>query len=47
MIQQAVFQTLRAAPFMQEGGIVMTGKGYPDVATRELVKYFSDTLPEK
>ncbi|KZT11080.1 DNA topoisomerase IV, alpha subunit [Laetiporus sulphureus 93-53] len=27
-------------------GIIITGKGYPDVATRQLVKTLSDNLPD-
>ncbi|OCH93112.1 DNA topoisomerase IV alpha subunit [Obba rivulosa] len=48
--KEAVFQTLcrlniAAHPYMPGPGLLITGKGYPDVATRELVKTLSDNLP--
>lgn len=47
--QQAVFHTLCSADFLQHDqlphGIILTGKGYPDLSTRELVKRLSDDYP--
>ncbi|EGO00168.1 hypothetical protein SERLA73DRAFT_107163 [Serpula lacrymans var. lacrymans S7.3] len=48
--KDAVFQTLcrlqfASHPSLPGPGIIITGKGYPDVATRQLVKTFSDNLP--
>ncbi|TFK74062.1 DNA topoisomerase IV, alpha subunit [Pluteus cervinus] len=48
--KDAVFQTLcyyklSNFPSLPGPGIVITGKGYPDVATRHLVKTLSDNLP--
>ncbi|KAI0305516.1 Spo11/DNA topoisomerase VI subunit A [Multifurca ochricompacta] len=49
--KEAVFQTLRQLgfvrhPFSQPGtGIMITGKGYPDLATRQFAKKLSDSLP--
>lgn len=49
--KDAVFQTLarlgitRHAAFARRG-VVITGKGYPDIATRQLVKALSDNLPK-
>ncbi|KAI9442430.1 Spo11/DNA topoisomerase VI subunit A [Lactarius indigo] len=49
--KEAVFQTLRQLcfvrhPFSQRGtGVMITGKGYPDLATRQMVKMLSDNLP--
>ncbi|OCB86858.1 topoisomerase acting in meiosis [Sanghuangporus baumii] len=50
--KDAVFQTLRGSslthnPALSGPGILITGKGYPDLATRQLVKTFSDNMPEK
>lgn len=47
--EQAVFQTLcqlrlTSHPSLPGYGIMITGKGYPDVATRQLVKSLSDNL---
>ncbi|KAG8941222.1 endodeoxyribonuclease [Tulasnella sp. 424] len=47
----AVFQTLcrigfPCHPLLNCPGIIITGKGYPDVATRELVNTFSSEFPE-
>ncbi|PAV18857.1 topoisomerase acting in meiosis [Pyrrhoderma noxium] len=47
--KDAVFQTLRSAcltrhPLLPGPGLL--GKGYPDLATRQLVKTLSDNLPE-
>jgi hypothetical protein len=46
---QAVFQTLCASDLLKDNeignGVLLTGKGYPDLATRELVKRLSDDLP--
>lgn len=41
--KEAVFRTLCSGEAGK--GIVVTGKGYPDVATRELVKELSGALP--
>ncbi|KIO23022.1 hypothetical protein M407DRAFT_215523, partial [Tulasnella calospora MUT 4182] len=48
--KEAVFQTLcrlgfPCHPLLKGPGILITGKGYPDVATRELVNTFSKELP--
>ncbi|KAH9040040.1 Spo11/DNA topoisomerase VI subunit A [Lactarius pseudohatsudake] len=49
--KEAVFQTLRQLcfvrhPFSHRGtGVMITGKGYPDLATRQMVKMLSDNLP--
>ncbi|KAL6310487.1 DNA topoisomerase IV alpha subunit [Sparassis latifolia] len=48
--KEAVFQTLcrlklASHPALPGPGIIITGKGYPDVATRQLVKTLSDNLP--
>ncbi|KAN0129228.1 Spo11/DNA topoisomerase VI subunit A [Lactarius tabidus] len=49
--KEAVFQTLRQLcfvryPILQRGtGVMITGKGYPDLATRQMVKMLSDNLP--
>ncbi|TFK54363.1 DNA topoisomerase IV, alpha subunit [Heliocybe sulcata] len=48
--KEAVFQTLCRYKFASHAslpgrGILITGKGYPDVATRQLVKTLSDNLP--
>lgn len=50
IVSQAVFQTLYSSSFFQKNddvghGILLTGKGYPDVATRELLKRLSIDLP--
>ncbi|KAG8990999.1 endodeoxyribonuclease [Tulasnella sp. 427] len=49
--KEAVFQTLCRIGFPRHelligSGIIVTGKGYPDVATRELVNTFSNELPD-
>ena len=49
---QAVFQTLcrlgiTQHPLFPGPGILVTGKGYPDVATRQLVATLSDNLPDR
>ncbi|KAG1735094.1 Spo11/DNA topoisomerase VI subunit A [Suillus paluster] len=49
--KEAVFQTLCRFQFASHRslpgpGLIITGKGYPDVATRQLVKTLSDNLPE-
>ncbi|KAI5123661.1 hypothetical protein M0805_001691 [Coniferiporia weirii] len=49
--KDAVFQTLRSAgltshPSILGPGLLITGKGYPDLATRQLVKSLSDNMPE-
>ncbi|KII92348.1 hypothetical protein PLICRDRAFT_678286 [Plicaturopsis crispa FD-325 SS-3] len=49
--KDAVFQTLcrarlAAHPALPGPGLVITGKGYPDIATRELVCALADNLPE-
>ncbi|KAF5328710.1 hypothetical protein D9619_011718 [Psilocybe cf. subviscida] len=49
---QAVFQTLCRVKVarhenMPGSGIIITGKGYPDVATRHLVKSLADALPKR
>ncbi|KAG2032460.1 Spo11/DNA topoisomerase VI subunit A [Suillus americanus] len=48
--KEAVFQTLCRFQFASHQslpgpGLIITGKGYPDVATRQLVKTLSDNLP--
>ncbi|BGP16475.1 hypothetical protein JCM10213_007919 [Rhodosporidiobolus nylandii] len=47
--KEAVFQTLCTSPLLGDAnignGILLAGKGYPDLATRELVKRLSDELP--
>ncbi|KAI0042921.1 DNA topoisomerase IV, alpha subunit [Auriscalpium vulgare] len=48
--KEAVFQTLCRLHFVRDSslpgpGIMITGKGYPDIATRQLVKTLSDNLP--
>ncbi|KAG7091079.1 hypothetical protein E1B28_010136 [Marasmius oreades] len=48
--KDAVFQTLchhRLTALTAGKGIMITGKGYPDVATRQLVKTLSDCLPKR
>ncbi|KAJ7045799.1 DNA topoisomerase IV alpha subunit [Mycena alexandri] len=50
--KDAVFQTLcrlRLAthPSLPRRGIIITGKGYPDVATRQLVATLSECLPRR
>jgi meiotic recombination protein SPO11 len=49
---QAIFQTLAQVGFARNNafnqtGIVITGKGYPDVATRQLVNKLCNGLPER
>ncbi|KAH9057321.1 Spo11/DNA topoisomerase VI subunit A [Lactarius vividus] len=49
--KEAVFQTLRQLCFVRHPfshrrtGVMITGKGYPDLATRQMVKTLSDNLP--
>ncbi|KAJ7594564.1 DNA topoisomerase IV alpha subunit [Mycena floridula] len=48
--KDAVFQTLcrlgiTSHPSLPGPGLIITGKGYPDIATRHLVKMLSDCLP--
>ncbi|KAF8069998.1 topoisomerase acting in meiosis [Lyophyllum atratum] len=48
--KEAVFQTLcrlkfTCHPSLPGCGLIITGKGYPDVATRHLVKTLADALP--
>ncbi|KAL0956680.1 hypothetical protein HGRIS_002808 [Hohenbuehelia grisea] len=48
--KDAVFQTLckmkiTNCPDLPGRGLLITGKGYPDIATREIVKTLSDNLP--
>ncbi|KAF9268643.1 DNA topoisomerase IV, alpha subunit [Marasmius fiardii PR-910] len=48
--KDAVFQTLchhRLTALTPGKGIMITGKGYPDLATRQLVKTLSDCLPKR
>ncbi|KAF5326416.1 hypothetical protein D9611_000480 [Ephemerocybe angulata] len=50
--KEAVFQTLCRLgvadhPSMPGRGLIITGKGYPDVATRHLVKSLADALPKR
>ncbi|CAE6427164.1 unnamed protein product [Rhizoctonia solani] len=50
--KEAIFQTLCTLGFasVHESigrGIMITGKGYPDLATRQLVSVFSNELPER
>lgn len=46
---QAVFHSLAGSTLLDDdelgAGILLTGKGYPDLATRELLKRLSDELP--
>ncbi|CAE7079835.1 unnamed protein product [Rhizoctonia solani] len=49
--KEAIFQTLCTLGFASVHtsigkGIIVTGKGYPDLATRQLVSIFSDELPK-
>jgi len=49
--KEAVFQTLcrhkfTRHPSLPGHGLIITGKGYPDVATRQLVRTLSDNLPD-
>ncbi|KAI0312313.1 Spo11/DNA topoisomerase VI subunit A [Amylostereum chailletii] len=49
--KEAVFQTLCSLHFTNEPslpgpGLLITGKGYPDLATRQLVATLSNNLPE-
>ncbi|BGP48432.1 endodeoxyribonuclease [Rhodotorula kratochvilovae] len=47
--KDAVFHSLAASSLLNDAelgnGILLTGKGYPDLATRELLKRLSDALP--
>ncbi|KAL8281123.1 hypothetical protein RQP46_006481 [Phenoliferia psychrophenolica] len=48
--KEAVFQSLCAPAFLQDTmgslhGVLLTGKGYPDLSTRELIKRLSDDYP--
>ncbi|KAN0091017.1 Spo11/DNA topoisomerase VI subunit A [Tylopilus felleus] len=50
--KEAVFQTLCRLQFTRYPGLpgcglIITGKGYPDIATRQLVRTLSDNLPEE
>ncbi|KAI6113212.1 Spo11/DNA topoisomerase VI subunit A [Pisolithus croceorrhizus] len=50
--KEAIFQTLcqlnfTKHPSLPGPGLIVTGKGYPDVATRRLVKMLSDKLPQR
>ncbi|KAI6046207.1 Spo11/DNA topoisomerase VI subunit A, partial [Pisolithus marmoratus] len=50
--KEAIFQTLcqlnfTKHPALPGPGLIVTGKGYPDVATRRLVKMLSDNLHER
>ncbi|CDO76728.1 hypothetical protein BN946_scf184796.g22 [Trametes cinnabarina] len=50
--KEAVFQTLcrlrlGTHPAIPGNGLIITGKGYPDVATRQLVKTLSANLPKR
>ncbi|KAF9482249.1 DNA topoisomerase IV, alpha subunit, partial [Pholiota conissans] len=50
--KEAVFQTLCRLQMCKNrslpgSGIIITGKGYPDVATRHLVKSLADALPRR
>ncbi|KIK90802.1 hypothetical protein PAXRUDRAFT_35180 [Paxillus rubicundulus Ve08.2h10] len=50
--KEAVFQTLcrvqfTSHPALPGCGLIITGKGYPDLATRQLVKTLSDNLPNR
>lgn len=48
---KAIFQSLCSSGFTSDPvlgkSILITGKGYPDVATRELVKALSEKLPAR
>ncbi|GAA5833571.1 hypothetical protein JCM9279_001564 [Rhodotorula babjevae] len=47
--KDAVFQSLASSSLLDDdelgAGVLLTGKGYPDLATRELLKRLSDDLP--
>ncbi|KPV74908.1 uncharacterized protein RHOBADRAFT_36872 [Rhodotorula graminis WP1] len=47
--KDAVFQSLVSSSLLDDdelgAGVLLTGKGYPDLATRELLKRLSDDLP--
>ncbi|GAA5895322.1 hypothetical protein JCM8208_005977 [Rhodotorula glutinis] len=47
--KDAIFQTLATSSLLDDdelgAGVLLTGKGYPDLATRELLKRLSDELP--
>ncbi|GAA5987818.1 hypothetical protein JCM11641_004939 [Rhodosporidiobolus odoratus] len=47
--KEAVFSTLAGSELLEDSsighGVLLTGKGYPDLATRELVKRLADELP--
>ena len=49
-LRQAVFRSLCVAEFLDHPtfpkGVIITGKGFPDVATREFVKQLSIDLPQ-
>ncbi|KAF8135570.1 Spo11/DNA topoisomerase VI subunit A [Boletus edulis] len=50
--KEAIFQTLCRLQFTRYPGLpgcglIVTGKGYPDIATRQLVKTLSDNLPDE
>ncbi|KIJ18847.1 hypothetical protein PAXINDRAFT_174991 [Paxillus involutus ATCC 200175] len=50
--KEAVFQTLcrvqfTGHPALPGCGLIITGKGYPDLATRQLVRTLSDNLPDR
>ncbi|TFK44213.1 Spo11/DNA topoisomerase VI subunit A [Crucibulum laeve] len=50
--KDAVFQTLCRLnivdhPSMPGRGLIITGKGYPDIATRHLVKSLAEALPQR
>ncbi|CCA67136.1 related to Spo11-Coprinopsis cinerea [Serendipita indica DSM 11827] len=49
--KEAIFQTLCQAEFtrinaLRKPGIILTGKGYPDIASRQLLHKLSSGLPE-
>ncbi|GEM09843.1 meiotic recombination protein SPO11 [Rhodotorula toruloides] len=47
--KEAVFQSLASSSLLDDmvlgNGIILTGKGYPDIATRDLLKVLSDSYP--
>ncbi|KAL7343307.1 Spo11/DNA topoisomerase VI subunit A, partial [Rhodotorula toruloides] len=47
--KEAVFQSLASSPILNDlelgNGVILTGKGYPDIATRDLLKLLSDSYP--
>ncbi|KAF2769764.1 DNA topoisomerase IV, alpha subunit [Teratosphaeria nubilosa] len=47
--KEASFRSLASSPFwarVQSQGVIITGKGYPDIATRALLRYMSTPSPQ-